>query len=186
MRSKLKMTLIAAMLSAGLLPAAGAFGHGFVAPELAARFEYLSTHGNSSCGDAFKRSIATMAPTARIQGSCCSPMDLYRYGDQVSGLEAYRHIAEIPPDPYDIEAGLARKLLANYRLELSATEQAAYDQAMELADEKGPCCCPCWRWETFGGLGKYLIRQHGFTGAQVAEVWDLSDGCGGGEDHKHS
>jgi len=60
----------------------------------------------------------------------------------------------------------------------------AYDQAMALSSEKGPCCCECWRWHAYGGLGKLLIRDRGFDGAKLARVWDLSDGCGG-EDHVH-
>jgi hypothetical protein len=29
-----------------------------------------------------------------------------------------------------------------------------------------------------------LIREHGFSGQQIARIWDLSDGCGG-ENHVH-
>jgi len=32
-----------------------------------------------------------------------------------------------------------------------------------------------------GGLAKLLIHQHGFTGEQVTELWDLSGRCGGGD-----
>lgn len=42
------------------------------------RFEYLSTHGNSTCSPAFTDSIAKMSTVARLQGSCCSPMDRCR------------------------------------------------------------------------------------------------------------
>ncbi|MDX8512687.1 hypothetical protein [Mesorhizobium captivum] len=59
-------------------------------------------------------------------------------------------------------------------------EQKAYDYAMANSEEKGPCCCPCWRWKVYGGLAKYLIHEHRFTGEQIVDVWDLSDGCGGG------
>jgi hypothetical protein len=34
----------------------------------------------------------------------------------------------------------------------------------------------------YGGLGKFLIREHHLTGEQLVEVWNLSDGCGGAED----
>jgi hypothetical protein len=30
-----------------------------------------------------------------------------------------------------------------------------------------------------------LIREHGFTGEQVTQVWNLSDGCGG-DAHTHN
>ncbi|ESW84554.1 hypothetical protein X772_16925 [Mesorhizobium sp. LSJC280B00] len=87
----------------------------------------------------------------------------------------------IPSDPYDIPAGIAQKMMPYYDVKLSGEEQQAYDYAMANSNEKGPCCCQCWRWKVYGGLAKFLIREHGFTGKQVVDVWDLSDGCGGGE-----
>lgn len=152
---------------------------------LAAKFDYLSKNGNSSCSVAFKDSIPSMPDSAHLQGSCCSPMSMYRYNEQVEGLKKYRNIPEIPPDPYDIEAGLAKRLMGYYDLGLTPEEQKAYDYAMQNSDEKGPCCCKCWRWYVYGGLGKYLIRNYKFTGEQVTEVWNLSDGCGGAGDHLH-
>jgi hypothetical protein len=147
------------------------------------RFEHLSTNGNSNCSGAFMESISTMPPTARLQGSCCAPMDAHRYVEQVRALKAYAHIGEIPADPYDIEAGLARTLMGHYDLTLASSEQGAYDHAMENSSERGPCCCGCWRWYVYGGLAKRLIRERGFTGEQVTEVWNLSSGCGGDEHH---
>ena len=32
---------------------------------------------------------------------------------------------------------------------------------------------------------KHLIRDRGFSGEQIAKIWDLSDGCGGEEGHVH-
>lgn len=157
-----------------------------IAPEaLAAKFDYLSQNGNSSCSATFRNSIPNMSDDNHIQGSCCSPMNLHRYSEQIEGLKKYSNIPEIPPDPYDIEAGLAKKLIGYYDLELSPEEQQAYYYAMENSHEKGPCCCKCWRWYIYGGLGKLLIRQYGFTGEQLTEVWNLSDGCGGDEEHHH-
>ena len=112
-------------------------------------------------------------------------MSFHRYTEQLEGLKKYRHIAEIPSNSYDVPADIAKRLLAYYDLDLTTEEEEAYDYAMTHSDEKGPCCCACWRWNTYGGLGKFLIRNHGFTGQQVAEVWDLSDGCGGEGDHVH-
>lgn len=157
----------------------GATAQAADAPTIVDRFDYLSNNGNSNCSAAFLKSIPTMPATARIQGSCCSPMARKRYGEQVDGLRKYRDIPEIPPDPYDIPAGIAQKSLAAYDIALNADEQRAYDSAMAHAEEKGPCCCQCWRWRVFGGLGKSLIRERGFTGAQVTEIWNLSNGCGG-------
>lgn len=113
-------------------------------------------------------------------------MDLNRYVSQIQGLTKYRAISEVPADPYDIAATLAQKLMGYYELELTPNEQVAYQYAMDNSDEKGPCCCQCWRWRVFGGLAKYLIREHRFTGEQIAEIWDLSDGCGGGAEPHHS
>ena len=154
-------------------------------PEIVEKFNDLSQNGNSSCSVDFMNSIASMPAMSRLKGSCCSPMALHRYSEQVEGLKQYGNIAVIPPDPYDIDAGLAQKLMAGYDLSLSPTEQRAYDYAMQHSEEKGPCCCQCWRWHVFGGLGKLLIHEQGFTGEQVTRVWDLSDGCGG-DSHEHS
>ena len=143
------------------------------------RFDFLSTHGNSSCTKAFLDSIPSMPKNARIQGSCCSPMERVRYIKQVETLKKYKAFTDIPPDPYDLDASLAAKMLSYYDLALTADEQKAYDLAMENSTEKGPCCCRCWHWKAYGGLAKLLIREHQFTGQQVAEIWDLSDGCGG-------
>jgi hypothetical protein len=154
-------------------------------PTLDERFDYLSTRGNSSCSAAFTDSIAKMLVTTRLQGSCCSPMDRHRYVEQVQGLQKYSSIPEIPPDPYDIPVSLARKAMSYYDLVLSPDEMRVYQYASDTSDEKGPCCCKCWRWRVYGGLGKFLIRERHFTGEQLVEVWNLSDGCGGGGEHHH-
>jgi hypothetical protein len=152
--------------------------------EIAGRFEFLSKNGNSECSQAFLESIPSLPDTARLQGSCCGPMDLHRYREQIAGLRLHAAIMDIPPDPYDVEAALAKRLLRAYDIELRAAQQEAYVQAMALSSEKGPCCCQCWRWQVYGGLGKLLVRDHGFDGARLARVWDLSSGCGG-DDHVH-
>ncbi len=168
----------------GVLFAQRSFNVGSITKQaLATKFEKLSHNSNSSCSGDFKDSIATMNDFARLQGSCCSPMNMHRYTEQVEGLKKYRNIKEIPPDPYDIEAGLAKKLQAYYDESLSSEQQKAYDYAMQNSDEKGPCCCKCWRWYVYGGLAKYLIQNYNFSGEQIVEVWNLSDGCGGEEDH---
>lgn len=149
------------------------------------RFEFLSKHGNSTCSPAFTDSIAKMSTVARLQGSCCSPMDRHRYGEQMEALKKYASIPEIPPDPYDIAAGGAQKAMSYFDLALSPDEQKAYQYAMDNSDEKGPCCCQCWRWRVYGGLGKLLIREHRFSGEKLVEVWNLSSGCGGGAEHHH-
>ena len=157
---------------------------------LAAKFADLSQSGNSSCSATFKESILAMSDDARLKGSCCSPMSIHRYTEQVEGLQKFKsnsvqNIAEIPDDPYDIEAGLAKRLISYYDIELTPDEQAAYDYAMLNSSEKGPCCCKCWRWYVYGGLAKFLIQNYGFTGEQITELWNLSDGCGGDNEHQH-
>ena len=161
---------------------------GIVNEALAVRFDYLSKNGNSSCSGGFKDSIANMPDDARLQGSCCSPMSMHRYSEQVEGLKKFKsiasqNIAEIPDDPYNVEAKLAKQLMSYYDMGLTPEEQKAYDYAMQNSDEKGPCCCKCWRWYVYGGLGKLLIQKYNFTGEQVTEIWNLSDGCGGPGDH---
>ena len=39
------------------------------------RFGFLSQNTNVDCSTKFEASIAAMAPDARLQGSCCAPMD---------------------------------------------------------------------------------------------------------------
>ena len=108
-------------------------------------------------------------------------MNRGRYITQIHGLTKYSAIEEVPSDPYDIPAGIAQKVMAYYDLALNADEQHAYQYAMDHSEEKGPCCCQCWRWKMYGGLAKYLIRERHFTGEQVTEIWNLSDGCGGSD-----
>lgn len=112
-------------------------------------------------------------------------MSLHRYEEQIEGLKEYSDISIIPPDPYDIDASLASEFLGYYGMELTAEEQTAYNYASKHSNEKGPCCCKCWRWYVYGGLAKRLIREYGFTGGQITNVWNLSDGCGG-EKHSHA
>lgn len=150
---------------------------------IVARFTYLSKNGNSSCSSSFKDSISKMLDNERLQGSCCSPMSLHRYSEQIEGLKRYKNISVIPSDPYDVEVGLAKKLMAYYDISLTKEDQKAYDFAMQNSEEKGPCCCKCWRWFVFGGLGKHLIQKYNFTGEQIRDIWNLSDGCGGEGDH---
>ena len=157
---------------------------------LATKFDDLSQNGNSSCSGGFKDSILDMSEGERLKGSCCSPMSIHRYTEQVEGLAKFKTIPEqnielIPDDPYNIETGLAQQLITYYDLELTPQEQEAYDYAMLNSNEKGPCCCKCWRWYVYGGLGKYLIQNHNFTGEQLTELWNLSDGCGGDSEHHH-
>ena len=149
--------------------------------DLEAKFAMLSNAHTSLCaGPSF---IDSMDDNDRLQGSCCSPMDFHMYVEQVEGLKKYSNIDVIPSDPYDIPVSLARRLLGyDKTITLTPEQQMVYDQAMQMSHEGGPCCCKCWRWYAFEGQAKYLITQYDFTAEQIAEVWDLEDGCGGSEE----
>lgn len=148
------------------------------------KFNFLSKNGNSSCSIEFRDSISTMLSPTRVQGSCCGPMALHRYQEQIEGLKKYAEFPDIPPDPYDIDPGFAARMLNEYKVELYGEDLAEYNSAMELSGEGGPCCCKCWRWEVLGGMGKVLIRDRRFDGTTLAIIWDLTDGCGG-DGHAH-
>ena len=184
---KIKLVLaVLAFLAAGSIPLLAPTAQDVVDDtQLAERFAQLSQNGNSNCSRDFMESIAAMPATMRLMGSCCGPMSEHRYREQVMGIREYAAIELVPPDPYDIPAGIAHEAMDWFSVELTAAEADAYDYAMRHSKEGGPCCCMCWRWQVYGGLAKYLIRDLGFTGEQIANVWDLSDGCGGDE-HAHT
>ena len=71
---------LVAALSFGLVGAQNASAEGPDDSSLAARFKHLSQHGNVECSGQFEKSIATMRQNAKLQGSCCAPMDEVRYG----------------------------------------------------------------------------------------------------------
>lgn len=142
------------------------------------KFVELTTNRNVACFGANR--IYSMSDSESLRGSCCSPMSLHRYEEQVEGLKTYASLSQIPPDPYDISVEKAKELL-NYKnaIKLSDEQENIYKDAMKMSDEGGPCCCKCWRWDVYEGLAEYLIVIENFTAEQVAEVWNLSDGCGG-------
>ena len=147
-------------------------------------FNYLSQQRTNACSLQPEVVLAYL-DDVHIQGSCCAPMDLHRYQEQVEGLRRYTNIPQIPQDPYDMPAALVKELLGyQSSIHLTAQQQAVYDEAMTLSDEGGPCCCRCWRWYAFEGMGKYLITQRGWDAQQLAELWSLTDGCGG-TGHQH-
>jgi hypothetical protein len=151
-------------------------------------FNYLAntqSSTGSSCG-LQPQTIDGFDNDSLIAGACCGAMDFHRYQGQVEGLKKYSGISQVPEDPYNVPVSLAKELFG-YQASIILTDdqQTLYDQAMEMSHEGGPCCCKCWRWTAFEGLAKYLITQKGFDGQQVAEIWDLEDGCGGSR-HEHN
>jgi hypothetical protein len=148
-------------------------------PGTRAEFAYLAAQTSNNCS-LQPATVGTYPDASRIQGSCCSPMDWGRYDEQVRGLQAYHDIPQVPKDPYDVSAALAKQLFTyEHGIHLTAAQQATYDQAMRMTPEKGPCCCKCWRWHAFKGLAGYLIVHRHFSAQRVASVIGLVDGCGG-------
>lgn len=150
---------------------------------LAARFEYLSQQGTNACGGG-KDIVKTLSQDARMQGACCGAMNLHSYQEQIAGLKKYEDYDLIPPDPYDVPVSWAQEMIAySDATTLTPEQQAIYDAAVKMSHEGGPCCCKCWHWYAYEGLAKKLIIEENFTAEQIAEVWDLSDACGG--EHSH-
>lgn len=142
------------------------------------RFAILSNSQTNYC--AAPNFLAFKEDAERLQGSCCSQMDFHRYIEQIEGLKKYSTIDVIPSDPYDIEVSLAKRLVSYAQtIQLNPQQQEVYDNAMKMSAEGGPCCCKCWRWTAFDGQARYLITEFNFNEKQIAQVWDLEDGCGG-------
>jgi hypothetical protein len=159
--------------SAGVLPS-------LASGNLKGRFAILSQRHTNRC-NLTPAELAAMPATGRLQGSCCGPMKYSDYVKQVNGLKAYAGADTIPPDPYDVSVALAKHLIyLDRQLTLTPTEQEVYNQATKMAEEHGPCCCRCWRWFAFQGQAKQFIRLRRYSAAQIAQIWDLEDGCGSG------
>jgi len=70
-------------------------------------FNLLSAAHTDFCQDignkpAIDRSMAMLPAGARLQGACCSAMNLDHYIRQLNGLKNYDAVSQIPTDPYDI------------------------------------------------------------------------------------
>jgi hypothetical protein len=149
------------------------------APGSHARFTFLAAQHSNRC-NLQGGEIMAAAAGQRLQGSCCTAMDEALYRRQVAQLRRYAGNPEIPRDPYDVLAALARQLLGYERtIRLTPAQQATYRRAMSMTKEHGPCCCRCWRWDAFKGLSSYLIARRGWTSGQLARLIEALDGCGG-------
>jgi hypothetical protein len=155
-------------------PAAGIDGPA----SLRARFAFLSDEHSNRCGMPAS-ALMTMPAQAHLQGACCFPMDFRSYVNQVRALRRYAAIDVIPKDPYDIPVTLARRLVGYQAIRLAPAQQKIYERAKPISATKGPCCCPCWRWDAFEGQAKYLITRRQYTAQQIADVWTAEEGCGG-------
>lgn len=154
-------------------------------PAIRQKFTMLSAAHTDVCGDignkpAIGKYMAMLPSGSRLQGSCCSPMDMKKYVSQVNGLKKYAYIPQIPQDPYDTSVVSAKQMLGYYdNIQLTPAQQSTFDTAQKMSGDKGWCCCQCWAWYTHAGLAKYLITQHGFNTQQIVEVTNLEDCCGG-------
>lgn len=148
-------------------------------PGTAAAFAYLSTQHSNYCSLSPDKVMGYPDDT-RLQGACCSAMDMAKYEWQVNGLRRYSSIPEIPQDPYDISVAQAKELLRyDGALTLTGDQQAAYDTAISMTRDKAPCCCQCWRWYMIRGLAKFLIVNQSMDAKDVGAIVDLVNGCGG-------
>ena len=156
-----------------------------VSADMQQRFSVLSKANTDYCANignrpAIDANMAQMAQESYLQGSCCSPMDRTRYEQQIHALKSYAHISQIPADPYNVPVSLAKTLLHyDQSIQLTAAQQAAYNQAATMTGDHGWCCCQCWAWYVHSGLAKYLITTQHFSAAQVAAVINEEDCCGG-------
>jgi len=148
--------------------------------ELESKFAVLSQAKTNACGGGKTYINQLSADGTKIQGSCCSAMDFHRYEEQIEGLKKYSKYDIIPKDPYDVSSEWAEEMMAyTENTTLTNEQQKVYDAAIKSSNEGGPCCCKCWHWYAYEGLAKKLILEYNFTAEQIAEVWDLSDACGG-------
>lgn len=144
-----------------------------------AAFTYLAQQHSNFC-QLQQGMVMSYPDDKRLQGACCNPLDMAKYQHQVAGLQAFAKSPDIAPDPYDIEVLLAKRLFAyDTTITLTSMQQAVYDKAISMTDDKAPCCCQCWRWYMNRGLAKSLIVQHGLDAPTVAQIIDLANGCGG-------
>jgi hypothetical protein len=156
-----------------------------VSSNMQQRFTVLSKASTDYCSNignrpAISADMATMAQDSYLEGSCCSPMDMTQYQQQIHALKAYAHISQIPADPYNVSVSLANTLLHyDESMQLTPAQQAIYNQAATMTDDHGWCCCQCWAWYVHSGLAKYLITTQHFSAAQVATVINAEDCCGG-------
>ena len=77
----------------------------------------------------------------------------------------------------DVPVLPAKRLL---RLDTSVTlapgQRSTYPRAMRMSDQKGPYCWPCWRWNAFRGLSKFLIARRGWPAVRFAVLVDALEG----------
>ena len=121
-----------------------------------------------------------------LGGQCCGAMlNLTDYNEELARLQAFLDkrpelaAEEIPRDPYNVSIAVAKKWIAyDSQTQLTAGQQATYDEAMKMSME-GPCCCQCWHWFVNNGIAKKMIIDYKYGPQDIAEFWDNTDICGG-------
>lgn len=158
-------------------PASSAVG----SPRVEARFAVLAAATSNRC-DLGAAELRRMPDDMRLQGSCCSPMNRERYGAQRRELRPYDRRL-VPDDPYDVSVAMAKRLLGYRDIALDGRQRSAYRRATKISELGGPCCCPCWRWDAFEGQARFLLARREFSAAEIAELWEAEEGCGGSDTH---
>ncbi len=186
---KYVIPLIAVIASVAVVAIAFVFltGHTMSAqssPEMA-QFTALSSATSDQCAylgnqAAIYNSVDSQPNSAYFQGSCCSPMDWNHYQQQIAGLKNYSGIPAIPQNPYNVSVVQVKQLLGYYKnITLNASQNATFNQAAPLTQDKSWCCCQCWAWYAHAGLAKYLIKNYNYNVSQIVTVTNLEDCCGG-------
>jgi hypothetical protein len=181
--------LVAVMASIAVVAIAFTFltGHTVAAqssPELA-QFTALSHATSDQCaylGDkaAIYSSVDSEMNNTYYQGSCCSPMDYNHYAQQIAGLKNYSSISAVPQNPYNVSVGQIKQMLGYYdSIVLNQSQNATFNQAASLTQDKSWCCCQCWAWYAHAGLAKYMIKNYNYNVSQVVTLINLEDCCGG-------
>ena len=153
-------------------------------PELA-QFTALSSATSDQCAYLGNQaqiysSINSMPNNTYFQGSCCSPMVYSHYEEQIAGLKNYSNISAIPQNPYNVSLGQIKQLLGYYtNIKLNQSQNATFNQAATLTQDKSWCCCQCWAWYAHAGLAKYMIKNYNYNVSQVVTLINLEDCCGG-------
>ncbi len=114
-----------------------------------------------------------------LGGQCCSALtNTVNYHTNLQKLQAYKSIPNVPLDPMHTPIAMAKYWIDyDNATTLTPSQQATFNQAMDMSKEK-PCCCKCWHYFTNEGIAKKMIVDGTFNAQQIAGFWDVSDICG--------
>lgn len=114
-----------------------------------------------------------------LGGQCCGILrNTTEYHKHLERLQQYSGIPDMVLNPYKTPVEIAKKWIDyDSSTALNASEQAVYNQALNISSE-GPCCCQCWHYYVNEGIAKKLIHSYGYDAKRVADFWNVSDICG--------